>query len=467
MVYELYMLPALGLVALYRARKVSPVEVCEAVFSRIGQINPILNAFQFLDEPFVRAAAAQSEERWRRGEPQGLLDGVPVSVKDNLLTTGWPSLSGSRTINPTQQWLEDAPGVARLREHGAILIGKTTMPEFAWKVMTDSPLFGITRNPFNVDRTPGGSSGGAASATASGMGTLALATDGGGSIRVPASRCGLVGLKPTHGRVSDYPPSRFGTNSHVGPIARSVRDAALLMDVIAQRDTRDWYALPNATESFMVDINKGIEGCRIAYSPDLGSGCAVHPDIATLTRRAAQRCADLGAEVELIDFDKSLFEQGERSYSVHRCAMQADLMRRLPSEKYKLMDPALVAAATENGDIDLQTYLEAEQQRRLFGSRINQFFDKYDLLISPTIHTLAEPVESATPEPRLTMLFNASRNPAISIPCGVDKDGLPVGLQIIGPLYKDRRVLRAAAALEDTLHFVSPSRKLDARIGLS
>jgi aspartyl-tRNA(Asn)/glutamyl-tRNA(Gln) amidotransferase subunit A len=298
MVNELYMLPAVDLVALYRARKVSPVEVCEAVFSRIEHINPVLNAFQFLDEPFVRAAAIQSEDRWRRGEPQGLLDGVPVSVKDNLLTAGWPTLSGSRTINPNQPWTEDAPGVARLREHGAILIGKTTMPEFAWKVMTDSPLFGITRNPFNVDRTPGGSSGGAASATASGMGTLALATDGGGSIRVPASRCGLVGLKPTHGRVSDYPPSRFGTNSHVGPITRSARDAALMMDVIAQRDARDWYALPNATASFMLDINNGIEGCRIAYSPDLGSGCVVHPDIATLTRRAAQRCADLGAKVD-------------------------------------------------------------------------------------------------------------------------------------------------------------------------
>lgn len=467
MVDELYMLPAVDLVALYRARKVSPVEVCEAVFSPIEQINPVLNAFQFLDEPFVRAAAIQSEDRWRRGEPQGLLDGVPVSVKDNLLTTGWPSLSGSRTINPTQQWLEDAPGVARLREHGVILIGKTTMPEFAWKVMTDSPLFGITRNPFNVDRTPGGSSGGAAAATASGMGALALATDGGGSIRVPASRCGLVGLKPTHGRVSDYPPSRFGTNSHVGPIARSVRDAALVMDVIGRRDARDWYALPNAAESFMLDINKGIEGRRIAYSPDLGSGCTVHPDIATLTRRAAQRCADLGAEVELIEFDKALFERGERSYSIHRRAMQADLIRRLPSDQQKLMDPALIAAATENGDIDLQTYLEAEQQRRLFGSQINLFFDKYDLLISPTIHTLAEPVEAATPEPRLTMLFNASRNPAISIPCGVDKDGLPVGVQIIGPLYEDRQVLRAAAALEDALDFVSLSRKLDDRVGLS
>jgi aspartyl-tRNA(Asn)/glutamyl-tRNA(Gln) amidotransferase subunit A len=147
--------------------------------------------------------------------------------------------------------------------------------------------------------------------------------------------------------------------------------------------------------------------------------------------------------------------------------MQADLMRRLPSDQQKLMDPALVAAATENGDVDLQTYLEAEQQRRLFGSQINQFFDKYDLLISPTIHTLAERVEAATPEPRLTMLFNASRNPAISIPCGVDKDGLPVGVQIIAPLYEDRQVLRAAAALEDALDIVSLSRKLDGRTGLS
>ncbi|MCS6855984.1 MAG: amidase family protein, partial [Elioraea sp.] len=206
--------------------------------------DPVLNAFCLVAWRTALAAARESERRWMKGEPQGLLDGVPVSIKDLVLTRGWPTLRGSKTIDPKGPWKDDAPCVARLREHGAVLIGKTTTPEFGWKGVTDSPLTGVTRNPWDPRLTPGGSSGGAAAALAAGMGPLAIGTDGGGSIRIPCAFTGVFGLKPSFGRVPAWPLSPMGTVAHVGPMTRSVADAALMMNVIALPDTRDWHALP-------------------------------------------------------------------------------------------------------------------------------------------------------------------------------------------------------------------------------
>src|SRR6204780_113361 len=240
---EITRLSATELVGLYRRRELSPVEATRAVLARIDSRNAATNAYCLVRDDEALASAKQSEQRWRAGEPAGLLDGVPVSVKDLLLTSGWPTLRGSLTIDKAGPWNVDAPAVARLREHGAVLLGKTTTPEFGWKGVTDSPLTGVTRNPWDPGRTAGGSSGGAAAAVASGLGPLALGTDGGGSIRIPASFCGIVGLKPTHGRVPVYPPGTFGTPSHVGPMARTVADAALLLDAIGSPDFRDPLAL--------------------------------------------------------------------------------------------------------------------------------------------------------------------------------------------------------------------------------
>jgi aspartyl-tRNA(Asn)/glutamyl-tRNA(Gln) amidotransferase subunit A len=236
-------LSATELLALYRRRELSPVEATRAVLARIDTQNALTNAYCLVRDADALASAKQSEQRWHAGEPAGLLDGVPVSVKDLLLTSGWPTLRGSLTIDKPGPWTVDAPAVARVREHGAVLLGKTATPEFGWKGVTDSPLTGVTRNPWDPGRTAGGSSGGAAAAVASGMGPLALGTDGGGSIRIPASFCGIVGLKPTHGRVPVYPPSTFGTLSHVGPMARTVADAALLLDALGSPDFRDPLAL--------------------------------------------------------------------------------------------------------------------------------------------------------------------------------------------------------------------------------
>ena len=230
------LLSAVELVELYRARKLSPVEATKAALERIEKHNPRFNAFCLVDEPGALAAARASEERWAKGRPQGRVDGVPATVKDLLITKGWPTLRGSKAVDPKQAWEEDAPSVARLREEGAVLLGKTTTPEFGWKGVTDSPLTGITRNPWNPDKTPGGSSGGAAVAAACGMGALHLGTDGGGSIRIPAGFTGIVGLKQSYGRVPASPLSPFGTLAHIGPMTRTVADAALMLSVIARPD---------------------------------------------------------------------------------------------------------------------------------------------------------------------------------------------------------------------------------------
>ncbi|WP_218511017.1 amidase family protein [Variovorax sp. dw_308] len=444
---DLLRLPATELIEGYRTARFSPVEVCRATFDAIAALNPTLNAFQHLDEDGALLQARRSQERWSRGAPIGALDGVPATVKDNILTKGWPTLSGSRTVDPQQAWEEDAPGTARLREAGAVLIGKTTMPEFAWKVMTDSPLFGITRNPWNPGFTPGGSSGGAAAATAAGLGVLALASDGGGSIRVPASRCGLVGLKPTHGRVADYPPSRFGTNSNIGPITRTVRDCALMMNVIARPDPRDWYGLPPHEGDYLDALAGGVKGLRLAWSPDLGSGVAVDPEVAMAAHKAVEVFRALGAQVDEIAIDPALYALGSRSYFVLRCVMQAGLLRALPPARLPLMDPYLLASCREN-DFDVVAYSEAEQDRRRFGVALNLLLDGYDALVCPTIQSLPEPVEAKTPEPFLTAIFNASRHPAISIPCGLSSAGLPIGVQLVAAHSQEAKLLRIAAAFE-------------------
>ena len=229
---------------LYRTRALSPVETTRAVLERIARFDRAVNAFCLVDEQRALAAAHASEARWHKGEPCGAVDGVPATIKDLVLTRDWPTLRGSLAITREQAWDEDAPATARLREQGAVLIGKTTTPEFGWKAVTDCALTGITRNPWDTRRTPGGSSGGAAVAAALGLGVLHVGSDGGGSIRIPAGFTGVFGLKPSFGRVPAWPASPFGTVAHLGPLTRTVSDAALMLNVLALPDGRDWSALP-------------------------------------------------------------------------------------------------------------------------------------------------------------------------------------------------------------------------------
>ena len=292
---------ATELLALYRNGSASPVEVTRAVLDRIDRVNPTFNAFCYLAPDEALSAAAASEARWMRSEPAGPLDGVPVSVKDLVLTRGWPTLRGSHTVDPDQTWDVDAPATARLRDAGAVLLGKTTTPEFGCKGETNSDLTGITRNPWDPTKTSGGSSGGTAAAVAAGLGPLGIGTDGAGSVRIPAAFCGNVGLKPSFGRVPAYPPSPFGTVSHLGPHTMSVTDAALMMNTLSRPDNRDWTSLPYADVDHLAGLDDGIAGWRVAYSPALGYVDDVHPDVSDAVDAAVRALADLGAHVEQID----------------------------------------------------------------------------------------------------------------------------------------------------------------------
>src|SRR5438552_9431916 len=287
---DLAYMSAVLLLDLYRRRELSPVEATRLIFDRLDALQSRINAFCVMDRDGALAAARASEGRWLRGEATGRLDGVPVTIKDLMLMRGFPTLRGSRLVDPNQDWSEDAPATARLREAGAVILGKTTTPEFGWKALGDSPLTGITRNPWELSRTPGGSSAGAAAACAAGIGPLHLGSDGAGSIRIPCAFSGVFGLKPSFGRVPAYPLSAMGQLAHLGPITRTVADAALMLNVLSAFDHRDSYALPPEDRDYLDGLEDGVRGWRVAYSPTLGYA-RVDPEIAAAVAEAARQFA--------------------------------------------------------------------------------------------------------------------------------------------------------------------------------
>ncbi|MBC7135585.1 MAG: amidase, partial [Oceanibaculum nanhaiense] len=374
-------LPATELLKHYRRKSLSPVEVTRAVLARIEAVDPHVNAFCLVDAESALAAARASEARWMQREPRGMVDGIPATVKDLILSEGWPTLRGSKTVARNQNWPEDAPAVARLREEGAVLVGKTTTPEYGWKGVTDSPLTGITRNPWDTSKTPGGSSGGAAAAAALGMGCLHIGTDGGGSIRMPSGFTGIFGLKAHFGRVPAFPASPMGTLSHVGPMTRTVGDTALMMNAIAMPDARDWFSLPYDGRDYRIGLEDGVEGLRIAYSPALGYA-KVDPEIAEAVNRAVQVFVDMGAEVDEVDPG---FEDPAWVFRTHWYFGAANLYRKLTPEQRKLMDPGFVEVAEEGLTYTSEQIAKAAEARSSLGLTMNLFHESYDLLLTPTL----------------------------------------------------------------------------------
>jgi aspartyl-tRNA(Asn)/glutamyl-tRNA(Gln) amidotransferase subunit A len=451
---ELSELTALQLVDGYRKGDFSPVEATRATLERAEAIQPEVNAFVRLTADEALAQARASADRWRRGEPAGLVDGVPVTVKDILLLRGTPTLKGSKTISEQGPWDEDAPSVARLREHGAVFLGKTTTPEFGWKGVTDSPLNGVTRNPHDPTRTAGGSSGGAAAAVALGAGPLALGTDGGGSVRIPAAFCGIFALKPTYGRVPLYPASAFGTLAHVGPMTRDAADAALLLDVIGTPDSRDWSALGPAPGAFSAGLSGGVRGLRVAYSPSLGGQVAVQPAVAAAVRRAVERLTELGAYVTETDPD---FTDPVDAFHTLWFSGAARVTEHLGPRQRESLDPGLREICAQGARYSALDYLAAVDVRMELGRRMGRFHDSYDLLVTPTLPITA--FEAGVEVPKgsghrrwtgwtpFTYPFNMTQQPAASVPVGADGDGLPIGLQLVAARHRDDLVLRAAHAL--------------------
>lgn len=439
----------------FAGRDLSPVEVADACLARIEALDAEINAFCLVDPETSRKQAEDSEQRWMEGAPLSPLDGVPVAIKDLLLTKGWPTRRGSLTVDPKGPWDIDAPSVARLCEAGAVLIGKTTTPEFGWKGSTDSPLTGTTRNPWNKAKTPGGSSGGSAAALAARFAPLALGTDGGGSIRIPACFSGVFGLKPSFGRVPAYPLSPFGTVAHVGPMSRTVLDSAMLLNVIAKPDARDWHALPYVPTDYAAEVESGVRGKRIAFSPRLGYVTRVVPEVEQLVAAAAKRFEELGAQVEAIDPPGG--DVGE-IFRTLWWAGAAFLLGDLPEAKKAQLDPGLRNMAEEGARITAKDYLSANAARGAFGSAMRQFTERYDFILTPAVATPAFDVGQLSPMDEggkawmnwtpFSFPFNLTQQPAASIPCGFTAEGLPVGLQIVGRMFDDAGVLAACAAYE-------------------
>lgn len=462
MTVDLTQASAAQLGKLYAKGKASPVEAMKAVLKRVEAVNPHLNALCLVDAEPALTAAKASERRWKKGKPLSPLDGVPVSVKELVRVKGWPVRMGSKLTDTTPAEA-DAPAVARLRESGAILFAQSTSSEYGHKGVTDSPLHGITRNPWDVTRTPGGSSGGAGAAVAAGFGPIAIGTDGGGSVRLPSSFTGLVGLKATFGRIAAWPPSLTGELSNTGPMCRTALDAALMMNVIARPDPLDGWSLPPDGVDYVEALKGKLKKPRIAFVLRMGD----HPldiEVAALVTKAAKRFEKMGCLVEEVVAPTNYRETG-RAFVVHWLSALQRLLQLYPEQRHQEFDESLMAGAENGRKFTLQDLVNAQVVRRDMTIAWNAFFAKYDLLLTPTLAVQAfeagqnaplgadgKPNQQWSP---YTFQFNLSRHPAISVPCGRSRDGLPIGLQIVAGHYKDAQVLRAAAryAEADPLEF--------------
>ncbi|MCG6656916.1 amidase [Halomonas campisalis] len=447
-------LSAVKALELFRHRDLSPVELTRDCLARIELHNPTINAFAHVDADQALAAARASEGRWQAGTPLGPLDGIPTTIKDLTLTAGMPTRYGSATSSPNGPWETDAPISRHLREAGAVILGKTTSPEFGWKGVTDNPLHGVTRNPWNQHLTPGGSSGGAGAAAALNLGLLHQGSDAGGSIRIPSSFTGTFGIKPTFGWVPQWPASAMSQLSHLGPMTRTAADSALMLSVMAKPDARDGHLGNPRAANWLTPPPGSLEGWRIAFSPDLGY-VDVAPDIATRVRAAVERLKALGAIIEEVDpgFDSPL-----ETFNTLWFAGASQVLEHLDEAQQAQLDPGFAKIARRGAAIRLSDYLAACRAREQLTARMQAFHERYDLLVTPTMPIA--PFEAGHNAPPgghyqewmdwtpFSYPFNLTQQPAASLPCGLDDQGLPVGLHLVGPRYQDLKVLHAAQLLE-------------------
>ncbi len=437
------------------AREVSPVEVTRRALGRAEATQDSLNSFALIMHEQALAAARAAEDAVMRGEPLGSLHGVPFSAKDLLAVGGVPFCFGSRTMADNIA-AADAPAVERMRAAGAILIGKTTTSEFGCKAVGDSPLTGITRNPWNPAKTPGGSSAGAAASVAAGITPLALGTDAGGSIRIPCCLTGLAGLKAQYGRVPVWPTTAAPTLSHVGPMARTIADAALMFMSIAGWDARDPFAVAGPLPDLMAACDAGAAGLRIAYSRTLGYA-PPDPDVVALIDAAAKIFETLGCVVEPIEtvFDADPVDVWNAEFYA---SIGTRLAPMLETQRAAL-DPAVADILAGALRQDLRTYYGRVFERFALRERMRLFFQRYDLLLSPTLPVASVDVGVNVPAhlPDRNLVswvyypypFNLTGQPAATVCAGLSQ-GMPVGLQLVGRLLGEYDVVRAAAAFEAT-----------------
>jgi aspartyl-tRNA(Asn)/glutamyl-tRNA(Gln) amidotransferase subunit A len=453
-VTALHELPATELVARYRDRSLSPVEVTRAVLDRIAAWEPHLHATYALDAEAALAAARVSEARWLHhvsaGENVGALEGVPTMIKENVATAGTPVPLGSAATElvPAPR---DAPPAARLREAGAVILGKTTMPDYGMLSSGLSSFHGLTRNPWDLSKNPGGSSSGAAAGVAAGYGPLHLGTDIGGSVRLPAGWCGIFTLKPSLGRVPIDPPY---AGRVAGPMTRTVTDAALMMGVLAQPDDRDTMSLPAQSIDWQ-RLERDVRGLRIGYMADAGVGLPVDAEIASAVEAAVKRFEAAGARVERIaPFMTRAMLDGMDDFWRMRAWLDLSALRE---ERRTRMLPFIFAWAKGGAQLSGERVFRGHGQMAAMREAAVAACRPYDIVLSPTAPIPAFAAELASPTDDaerpfehicFTLAFNMSEQPAASIDCGRTQSGLPIGLQIVGHRHDDLTVLQVARAWE-------------------
>ena len=445
---------ALELRELVRAKKLSPVEVVKASLARLAEVEPRINAFVDVTESQALESARETERAMMAGEPLGPLAGLPVSVKDLIAVKGARLTFGSRAMAENVAQV-DAPSVERVRRAQGAIIGKTTTSEFGCKGAGSSPLTGITRNPWDLSKTPGGSSCGAAASIAAGVSPFGLGTDGGGSIRLPSSFTGLFGIKGHFGRVPVFPTSATPTLAHVGPMARTVRDAALLLQTISGYDPRDPAAVAEPVPDFLSECDMPPTGLRIAWSPTLGYA-RPDPEVLAIVEAMVTKLSGMKCHVELVE---NVFDDPVDQFMAEFFAGAGTRLRSVLTDRRELLDPAVARTLDKALSQTMKDYYESVFRRYDLRTKMVEFFKKYDLLVTPTLPVTAFDAELDYP-PGLaddenilswifyTYPFNLTGLPGASVPAGFSKAGLPVGMQIIGRHLGESLILRVASAIE-------------------
>jgi aspartyl-tRNA(Asn)/glutamyl-tRNA(Gln) amidotransferase subunit A len=453
---EIRWMPAQTMARKIRERELSPVEACEAILDVIARLDDKVHAYVTLDPEGARSAARDAEKAVTEGAELGPLHGVPVSVKDLFAVKGMRTTSGSKFFE-NNVTVFDAPAAKRLRDAGAVIVGKTNTPAFGHKDMSDNLVAEATRNPWKLDRTAGGSSGGAAAAVAAGMGPIALGSDGAGSIRIPAALCGIYGLKPSFGRVPYAPaPDYWASRSHIGPMTRTVEDAYAMLQVMAGGHEADPLSLDSELPWNPDLLNQDIAGLRVAWSPDLGYS-PVDPEVRSLTTSAARKFEEMGCQVEEVsNFWPDPLEWHRVIYEGSIAAKQS----ARAAERPDWIDPSMAAAIERGSSYSLTDFMNAIEARSAFYDRATEFMRDFDLLLMPSMPCGAwaydgtvsqiDGVETPTMFHRLQFMYpmNMTGWPAATVPCGFTSEGVPVGLQIIAPWRHDLRCLQASAAFE-------------------
>ena len=453
---DLCFAPASVLAPMIRARKLSPKELMAAVLDRVERLEPRLNAFATLTADTAMSEALVAEAALMRGDAVGPLFGLPVTIKDLAVTAGVPTERGS-FIEKGRVPDTDAPFVSRLKAAGAISLGKTTTSEFGWKGVSHSPLTGITHNPWAEGMNAGASSAGAGVGAAAGYGPLHQGSDGAGSVRMPAHFCGIFGLKPSYGRVANWPVASNDQTSHIGPMTRTVEDAAMMLKVMSGPHPWDHYSLEAPPEDYAGLLQSGtVQGLRVGWSPDLGHA-RVDPEVAAIVADAVRVFEDLGAEI--VEITPAWGPEGPELIRFFWAAHELAYKALLPEWEDK-MDPGLVACIRSAEDYSAEAYVAMRVKKLAYVEAIHRTFESYDLLLTPAVSVAAFPADRLAPEhwpehpwdwvqwAEFSYPFNMSHNPAASVPAGFTEEGHPVGLQIVGPRMADLAVLQASAAFE-------------------